>query len=503
MRKILALLALCALAPALMAPTGGLPYYPQFGGITINSQGPAVNVPTNVRAWNLFTYGMLDTAVACSFHANTGQAAQVNGWGAPQNIASFPSRDSVGCYIDNVGPPAVANVAGTFTTTTFTPSVAFSAGVLSKLRVGMLIDTNDATKYSGTVSAWAADGTSLTVSGWFQQGNTGAGQTPAGANAIINPVTHVWAFNTNCYLNGSSYSSGSTAGCTGYESDVSDTSPGAATNLNTAFDAVNTNGATAATRAYASRGSWTQGFRAESGSTAAFIYQPTGGFAVADGFLSTQGSGVAFHENSLTSGQFLNGNSNFTVNFAGQTDIGKQASAAAPALYLHSSGHAAGDVLISSSGGTGANDGTLQITATAMQFNAVPVATNSVGAFTATVATGCTTTPTASVGYEKVGNIVTLHWNAVTTCTSNTTTLLTDASIPAALRPGGSHAAAGLPVAEDNGAGTTACVKILTTGVMQFGKATAFGACSGGGGWTAAGTKGLDEFSVTYNVDTN
>lgn len=352
--------------------SGGFPSTPSFSSAQI-SNGTFLGT-------NLFTYGTFNSAVGCAYHANTGQAAQVNGWGAPQNIANFPSRDTVGCYMDNVGQPPVTTAAGTFTTTTFVPTVAFAAPIISQFRVGMLVDTSDATKYSGTITSWAANGTSITVSGWFQQGNTAAGQTPAGANAIINPVTNVWAINTNVYFNGSSYTGGGVqTGITGYESDVSDTSSSAATNIDTAFDAVNTNAVTDAMRAYASRGRWKVGYRAESGSIAGFQYQPTGGFAVVDGFLSSQLSGVAFHANSQTSGQFLNGNNTFTVNFLGQTDIGNQSSSAAPALFLHSSGHATGDALISSTGGTGASDGTLVFTAAAVKIGSITIPKTSYG----------------------------------------------------------------------------------------------------------------------------
>ena len=60
----------------------------------------------------------------------------------------------------------------------------------------MLIDTSHSPKYTGIVQSWTAN--AITVSGWVQVGNTGAGQVPPGtASAYVNPVTKIWALNAN------------------------------------------------------------------------------------------------------------------------------------------------------------------------------------------------------------------------------------------------------------------------------------------------------------------
>lgn len=389
-------------------PTTASPAF--TGTVTING----VNVVTTTQSGTLtnsgnfidtnpVTYGYGAQAVAASFVANSSHIPQIMGtFGTPSAQASYPSRDSVTVYEDNTAPAPAANaVAGTFTTTTFTPTVAFSAGTMAKFILGMNIITNDATYYSGILTAWAGDGSSLTVSGWFQQGNTSAGQTPAGSTATIGATTKIWARNTNVLFPPSG--SIATAGV-GDECGVQDLSATSATNITWCFDAVNLT-ANPARVAHIARGAWDYGFEATTTGTGGF-YVPASA-SVAAGFISSQTSGTAFLANGnpgaafsssqttgnvfRSTGTLVSGNY-FTslmlnVNFNGQVDIGNQSSASTSPIVMHSSGHAGGDASISVTSGTGASDGTLSVSAgnvTLSALNSTPIGatTASSGAFT-------------------------------------------------------------------------------------------------------------------------
>lgn len=341
------------------------------GSVTANGVSQA---GANWIITNPFTYGNFNTAVGCSFVADSSHAAQVMGWVTDSGQATYPTRDAVGCYFDITAPsPVVSAAAGTFTTTSFTPTTPFSIGQVAQFRVGMFVITQEAsTFFSGKITAWATNGTSITVSGWYQQGNTGAGQTPTGGDTVtINPVTKVWALNANLIFPASG--SIATAGA-GIELGLQDNSATAATNTTWGYDSVNLT-ATAGRDAFMARGPWDYDYQATTGSTAAFYYNPSG--TPTNGFLSSQTSGNGFFCNQAMSSGFCFRSLNFdVVGSTGQMDLGSQTgSQANETILFHDSGHAGGDVAIASSGGTGINDGTLAVAAGAVNVTAPTVTT--------------------------------------------------------------------------------------------------------------------------------
>jgi len=339
-----------------------------LNGINIpTTASPVFSGPVTVAqliGTNPFTFGFGANAIGCSQVTNSTHIPQVMGtFGTPSAVATYSGRDMVGCYMDITAPPAVANVPGTFTTTTFVPTTPFTSPQLAKFKVGMLVNTSDATFYTGTITGWALNGTSLTVSGWFQQGNTAAGQTPSGPNVIVNPNIKIWGMNINAILTSSSQATASA----GIELGTIDNSPTASTNLSWGYDSVNL--ATArANSAFIARGGggsggWTYGYHV--------LGSAEGGPDPSGGFLSTQTTGNVFQDTAImTGGNFIR-SLNFNVNFAGQTDIGNLTSAASSPLVLHSSGHAGGDASLTVSGGTGASDGTLTIVASKITASAL------------------------------------------------------------------------------------------------------------------------------------
>jgi hypothetical protein len=110
------------------------------------------------------------------------------------------------------------------------------------------------------------------------------------------------------------------------------------------------------------------------------------------------------------------------------------------------------------------------------------------GSYTATI-TGCTTAPTETVTYYKIGKLVNV-WGAALTCTSNAITM-TLTGAPAAITPASGASCAGQAAVgrlEDNGAFVTdgmACMNQL--GVINFGRAS----LANFNAFTASGAKGI------------
>lgn len=175
--------------------------------------GQAINhlLNTNVTASSknvtASTYGTFETAAAWWSIANNqgSNRPQVDGFTSPSQIATYADRDSVAAYVSNLVPAPTQTVAAvSFTSNTVVLASAASSSVVA----GMIVDTNDATKYSGQIIGISSDRLTLTVSGWFLLGNTAAGQVPTGTPTLyINPCTKAWALNANIELNGSSFGS--------------------------------------------------------------------------------------------------------------------------------------------------------------------------------------------------------------------------------------------------------------------------------------------------------
>jgi hypothetical protein len=168
---------------------------------------------TNI--FNPYTFGTYNDATSLSVTSNTDGRAAVLGLHSPQEAATYVSRDQVTLYSGNTAPPILAtDPTPTYTQFTLGLSTPLSASVLKIVQqslaqcarnsrpVCMLIDTGHTPKYTGAITAVAANGTSITVAGWYAQGNTAAGQVPSNtAAAFINPITKIWAMNGVLQLN--------------------------------------------------------------------------------------------------------------------------------------------------------------------------------------------------------------------------------------------------------------------------------------------------------------
>lgn len=157
-------------------------------------------------------------------------------------------------------------------------------------------------------------------------------------------------------------------------------------------------------------------------------------------------------------------------------------------------------------GGTGnaarlqSNDGAhLFVLASAggITYDGVDV-TPSTGTFTATYNDGCTTSPTQSVRWTKIGNLVTMTAAAAISCTSDTTifnSVSTD--VPAAIRPTTSSVYSAGFGASNNTASATAQIEIAG-GQLVINRCGAVTGTCDGGAWSNAGTKGLDAWTLSY-----
>jgi hypothetical protein len=370
-------------------PIGGLKYWP------------------TVSTHNLQLFGQYDNATADSVIANDATPPAIMGTTADQLAAqSFAHTEAVGFYSHILAPAAVVFSVGAYTTTTFTPVTPYTAPQIAQMHVGMWVLTcssatipcPDANFFWGQATAFSS--TTITVSGWFQQGNSSPGQNPSSsycANgstcyAVVSPIGAVWSMNTACRLTSSSYANQ----CYGYELDMHDQS-GHSSDALYGFDVVQQGNVDV-----------DSAFMTSTGTANGFKYgyhyrgaNETAGIDPTDSaFFSSQGAGVSFKSSqtagdvvsdlaTMTSGNYLHF-VNFFVSFNSIMDLGNHSGASSPQIRLHDSGHSAADATISSSGGAGANDGTITLSAS-----------------TGTIVSGPLTEPVilfASLGTCAVGN---------------------------------------------------------------------------------------------------
>lgn len=127
------------------------------------------------------------------------------------------------------------------------------------------------------------------------------------------------------------------------------------------------------------------------------------------------------------------------------------------------------------------------------------------GSFTATFADACTVSPTQTLDWVKIGNMVVLMVVAQSgfSCTSDSTSTVSGATdVPAGVRPSAASVSFRAPGRfVDNGAGTDGCMTLNTTGQLAYGIWNTTTGCATSG-WTASGSKNATNvgFTVTYFV---
>jgi hypothetical protein len=265
-----------------------------------------------------YHFGIKDPATTLSIKGNPlewhDEGAYVNAFAFPYQLADVAPRDCCSLVVDNRNISPTSDVSSAnYTATTFLPATPLSSDIVKKLRVGMVIDTKHTpNKFSGFITAWALDGTSITVSGWFATGDTSSGQVPSnGIGAYINQFTKIFANNSLVWLDADPSNTGKAKECAGFELDIHNnkgTPGGADVNYAWGFDCANA-GSYPSTVAYLTRGQFNIGFHALGvAGSGPYIGEQTTGFRYdgnQNGFVfqnRTTGNGIPIIVNDATLG---------------------------------------------------------------------------------------------------------------------------------------------------------------------------------------------------------
>lgn len=312
-----------------------------------------------------FHHGTTDYACGYSIKSNSdlAEGAAVLGIQAASDLATYPDRDSVALYVDNLAPAANVDVnTATYTSTTVTIAPQ-SVTTVRRYRRGMIIDTKHTPKWSGIVDSWNSNGSVITVTGWFRLGS--AAGTPAnGTGCALNGFTKIWAHNSNVFLTSGSYASQASGFELGTFNNKGPLDYANKTNYIWGYDSVNL-GTYEGAAAFIARNNpgakWFRGFECEDAAQVAFHV----GGSPTNGFWSEQTSGTPF--------RFSRGGIDyFSVDFNGnlyiagvlQSDalngalaLGKRTAASTPFVNFYSGGLGADyDARIIANGGN-ANPG--------------------------------------------------------------------------------------------------------------------------------------------------
>lgn len=150
---------------------------------------------------------------------------------------------------------------------------------------------------------------------------------------------------------------------------------------------------------------------------------------------------------------------------------------------------------------TGTTVDSINLQATSVQKNGVEIATYETGSFTVNYGNACTTTPSQTWDYIKIGNQVTIKLDATSgfPCTGDTTSFSSGA-VPAALIPPDNVISPmfGDGGCQDNGT-VVQCAMSISGGLGLMAQAD----CSGGGacnatGWQATGNRAGFALGVTF-----
>ena len=129
--------------------------------------------------------------------------------------------------------------------------------------------------------------------------------------------------------------------------------------------------------------------------------------------------------------------------------------------------------------------------------------TQTTGTFNVNWSGACTTTPVQPWVYTKTGNVVSIRASAGFQCTSDIVGFISDADMPADIRPANATVVYGV-LTRDNGtlSSLAGCLNLAASGTMQVSQSTT-SVCNGGN-FTAFGTKGMMEQgpqNFTYTLD--
>jgi hypothetical protein len=261
-------------------------------------------------------------------------------WNGASDFAGYPSIDNFQMSMINPSMPAALTLSGTYTVTSFTPSVALTSYQMAALRPHMQVETSGINPWRSYITSWSPDGSRINVAGWYQAGNATAGQIPSlGSSLYVNPADRIWNLNTIVTLSPGGFASQAT----GIEIDVDNAHVPNPKSLDIVGILVGGSNGTAAapydiSSMYAAQGGALNGFESRSGHNAFYLANPatlTGAYNA--GFLTYQLTGMGF--------QAFDGQNGFKFSASavdGSLDLGAYglsgSPAQTPAIRFHTRG---------------------------------------------------------------------------------------------------------------------------------------------------------------------
>lgn len=145
----------------------------------------------------------------------------------------------------------------------------------------------------------------------------------------------------------------------------------------------------------------------------------------------------------------------------------------------------------------------LQFVGGVLYSNATEVAVTSNGSFTGTLSNGFTTTPTGTIYYRKVNNIVHL-WATAALIGTSSSGVFTLSGLPVALRPASTKLVLTGAVRDNGVEQMLAQAIVAATGDIDFRLAAVSGTSvvANGSGFTTSGSKGINQgWTISYALD--
>lgn len=188
--------------PSYLYGIGGLGYY--------DTQAMARNFiygQGSFAVTNPYPYGDLNTTNAGIFGTGSNRPGCVSGYTDPSQVAAYYENGAAALCNNSDSQPVMWGGAGTFTSTTFTPTTPIPQSESVFVAKGMWIRSGDTPPFNGQVTSFTVNGsnavTSITVSNWYQI-NYGVGSssgTPSSSVAYLNPQDKIWAQIGEIFLN--------------------------------------------------------------------------------------------------------------------------------------------------------------------------------------------------------------------------------------------------------------------------------------------------------------
>ena len=324
------------------------------------------------------TFGNWSTAVVASFVANDpGKRAGFSGFSQPSDVAVYPGIDNGTLYLEMTVPPAgvtAANVTFDTSTVYMASGAPLSPTQIAAVPIGSFVETSHSPSFKGQVTAVASSGASVTVSGWYQVGNTAAGQNPQTVGsgpytAHLNITTAAWGENLDIFYGPTSYAQY----VCGYEMDITNTKEailtggifGAGTDIPEIHGFNTGMSPYGGGSAYIANGNWLRGFVAMGASlngsdavhgAAGYVFNPiaTGNTTA---LASSQVAGNIVYAQTGNPGP-----QTVAISVGGIVELGATSgTATVPALRFHSAANALPDGFIYGLGGTAGVQGAGEI----------------------------------------------------------------------------------------------------------------------------------------------